>query len=428
MAVTNRRTRVRPLRLVLAAVAGLALAAGTWWSPLDRVLVWHWRVRLVTADDGHAARIVERIAAQGEFGLDALAALLGSARTSVVEAARDSIREEIGRWPALDADVRQRRSLRLAQALAAQVEQYNPAARRIASAFVVQILREEDAILSDERQDLVAACDRVLRACVLERRQALLARAERTATLGDDLSPHARAVLEGDPAAALWLKSPPGGGLPLGVVGSQSPPPDQQDLRADDKSDERARDTDSGEPGRLGAEAAANEAAHPITPSIDDDPRLIPADSSKSANDQPPGADPTDTLRWMHALHSGDLELRARAEEELTRQGFEALQLELARQLTDPNPRVRRELAESLPAMPGIDAHVWLVWLSRDEHADVRLAAMSVMATTADPNVIRRIEQMARTDVDPRVQRQGEKLLGLREAEHHTSGRHRKAQ
>ena len=130
----------------------------------------------------------------------------------------------------------------------------------------------------------------------------------------------------------------------------------------------------------------------------------------------------------MHALHSGDLALRARAEEELERQGFDALHLELARQLTDPDPRVRRELAESLPAMPGIDAHVWLVWLSRDEHADVRLAAMTVMATSSDPNVLRRIEQMARSDADPRVQRQGERLLGLREVGSRPNGGRRRAQ
>ena len=43
--------------------------------------------------------------------------------------------------------------------------------------------------------------------------------------------------------------------------------------------------------------------------------------------------------------------------------------------------------------MPGIDAHVWLVWLSRDENADVRLAALTVMATTSDPNVLRRIDR-----------------------------------
>ncbi len=77
--------------------------------------------------------------------------------------------------------------------------------------------------------------------------------------------------------------------------------------------------------------------------------------------------------------------------------------------------------------MPGIDAQVWLVWLSRDENPDVRLAAMTVMATTADPNVLRRIEQMARTDADPRIQRQGERLLGMRDAEHHSIGGRRVA-
>jgi hypothetical protein len=347
----------------------------------------------------------------------------------VVEAARHSIREEIGRWPALEASVRQHRSLRLAQALAAQVESFNPAARRIASGFVVQILRDEDAGQSDDRQELVAACEKVLRACVLERRQALLARQGRTATLGDDFSEHVRNVLDGDPLAALRVKSAPGSGLPLGVVSNPSPPSDMQGGSAGGESaDDRAREAAEDEPGRLGAEAAANEGAHPLPQSIDEDPRLRPTESSHSPNEPPPGADPTDTLRWMHALHSGDLELRARAEEELQRQGFEALQLELARQLTDPDPRVRRELAESLPAMPGIDAHVWLVWLSRDDHAEVRLAAMAVMATTADPNVLKRIEQMARTDADPRVQRQGEKILGIREADRQPSGRRRKAQ
>ncbi len=88
MTATNRKARLRPLRILLAAVAGLALAAGSWWSPLDQVLVWHWRIRLATADDSRAARIVERISAHGEVGLEALAALLGSARSSVVDAAR----------------------------------------------------------------------------------------------------------------------------------------------------------------------------------------------------------------------------------------------------------------------------------------------------------------------------------------------------
>jgi len=127
-------------------------------------------------------------------------------------------------------------------------------------------------------------------------------------------------------------------------------------------------------------------------------------------------------LRWMFALRAHEPSRRRRAEEELRALGFEALQLELALQLTDPNPTVRRELAESLPAMPGIDARTWLVWLSRDQNADVRLTAMSVMATTGDLNLMRRIEQMARRDVDPRVQRQGEQLLKVLQADSSSPG------
>ena len=41
----------------------------------------------------------------------------------------------------------------------------------------------------------------------------------------------------------------------------------------------------------------------------------------------------------------------------------------LARRATDPDPKVRRELAESLPSLPGIDAKPWLLELSYDENA-----------------------------------------------------------
>ncbi len=147
----------------------------------------------------------------------------------------------------------------------------------------------------------------------------------------------------------------------------------------------------------------------------------------------PPSGDETEeeagdeaaaVLRWMFALRANDPSRRRRAEEELRGAGIRsALQLEPGQeQLTDPDPRVRRELAESLPAMPGVDARNWLVWLSRDQNADVRLAAMAVMATCGDPNILRRIEQMARRDVDPRVQRQGEQLLKVIQADSQTTG------
>jgi hypothetical protein len=426
MTATNRTGRPRRRLLLLAVALGLIGAATAGWFPTDRVLVWHWRARLVTADDQQAAHYVEQIAARGECGLEALTALLGSARTSVAEAARQAIHREISTWSGLESAQRRQRAVRLAEALAAHMEQYPPTARRVASGFAVQFMHEPCCGRGEPCPELVAACEKILRASIVERHQAMLARRAG----GDKAESRERDRLgaDNDLALPLRIKAAPGGGLPLGAVPGHSTTDRSNDHAPGDvvPGPESGAQAASDEPARLSPEAAANSAAQALPPAEERMPLRQP-EQAHSSREPPPGADPTDTLRWMHALHSDDLALRIRAEEELGRQGFEALQIELARQLTDPDPRVRRELAESLPAMPGIDAHVWLVWLSRDEHPDVRLAAMTVMATTADPNVLRRLEQMARTDPDPRVQRQGEKLLGLREAERQPNGGRRRS-
>jgi len=93
---------------------------------------------------------------------------------------------------------------------------------------------------------------------------------------------------------------------------------------------------------------------------------------------------------------------------------FGARELALAKCLSDPRPEVRRKLAETLPSMAGVDAGMWLRWLGRDENPDVRLAAVSVMATTRDPALLRQVEQMAAGDPDPRVRRAAERVAQQR--------------
>jgi hypothetical protein len=115
---------------------------------------------------------------------------------------------------------------------------------------------------------------------------------------------------------------------------------------------------------------------------------------------------------WMHQLHSPDKMMVERAETHLAEAGFGPSQLDLARRLTSPDPAVREQLADILPQVPGIDAKTWLVWLSRDPRADVRLAAISVMATIDDPILLKRIREMARSDPDHRIQEQGQRLIG----------------
>jgi HEAT repeat protein len=87
----------------------------------------------------------------------------------------------------------------------------------------------------------------------------------------------------------------------------------------------------------------------------------------------------------------------------------------LARKLFDPNPEVRKALARALPRLQSVDAGPWLLRLSRDEDAEVRLAAITLMATTGDPSLLGQVEAAARQDPDPRIQEQAERIAQQRE-------------
>lgn len=79
------------------------------------------------------------------------------------------------------------------------------------------------------------------------------------------------------------------------------------------------------------------------------------------------------------------------------------MELELARQLVDPDPVVRKQLAQAVPRLQSIDAAPWLMWLCHDSDADVRMAAITLLATTGDTALLERVEAIARQDSDPRI-------------------------
>ena len=56
----------------------------------------------------------------------------------------------------------------------------------------------------------------------------------------------------------------------------------------------------------------------------------------------------------------------------------------------------------------------WLLRLTQDSDAEVRLAALTLLATTGDPTMLNRVQQIARQDRDPVVQRKIERLAGHR--------------
>jgi hypothetical protein len=116
----------------------------------------------------------------------------------------------------------------------------------------------------------------------------------------------------------------------------------------------------------------------------------------------------------MDLLHDPLPDTVAAAAAELHDRGLSGQHLELARDLTDPDPAVRRRLVDRLPDIPGLVARPWLLWLSHDDDADVRLAALTFLATSTDPRLLDYVRQLADRDQDPRIEALGTRL-GQRE-------------
>lgn len=115
-----------------------------------------------------------------------------------------------------------------------------------------------------------------------------------------------------------------------------------------------------------------------------------------------------ETMRLVERLHDPNRGPHAR--QELARRGLTRLELELAERLSDPNAATRLRWLEALPGINGIDARPWLLWLSRDADAEVRLTALGLMATSNEPEMLRRVGEMAREEIDPRVKEQAARI------------------
>lgn len=109
-----------------------------------------------------------------------------------------------------------------------------------------------------------------------------------------------------------------------------------------------------------------------------------------------------ETMDLMRQLRETDGQA-TRARTELIRRGFTEVDIELARRLFDPDPAVRKRMARSLPGLRSVDAAVWLLPLCRDPDADVRMTAVTLMATTGDPGLLEQVEALARQDDDSRI-------------------------
>jgi hypothetical protein len=127
-----------------------------------------------------------------------------------------------------------------------------------------------------------------------------------------------------------------------------------------------------------------------------------------STRSQPAESVPTRNLleRWLTA----DAAAAQPIERELAERGFGTLSPELVRQLFTDIVDDRVQLVRDVMITPGVDAKPWLLLLADDDVSDVRLAAVTVMATSSDPELLEKAWQVALHDRDPRLSALAERL------------------
>jgi HEAT repeat protein len=87
----------------------------------------------------------------------------------------------------------------------------------------------------------------------------------------------------------------------------------------------------------------------------------------------------------------------------LKERGLTSDELVLGSKFTASDPQVRLNLVDDLQVLPARTARWWLKELLSDSDANVRLKALTALATTNDPELIGIAREVAVEDTDPRV-------------------------
>ncbi len=90
-------------------------------------------------------------------------------------------------------------------------------------------------------------------------------------------------------------------------------------------------------------------------------------------------------------------------EQELSQRGFRRPSKRIVQKFFSSRSQDRLQLVEDVLTARGVDARPWLMLLAEDVDADVRLAAVTIMATSNDATLVEKAWQTAIRDRDPRI-------------------------
>jgi len=121
-----------------------------------------------------------------------------------------------------------------------------------------------------------------------------------------------------------------------------------------------------------------------------------------------------DTKSVIMLLGNSSAAIRDQAAVELVRRNLSNEEIRVANQLASPIVDVRLGLLESIANRTDIDPRPWLLWLAEDTNREVRMRAISSLATMNDGAVKQSLRQRLTSEHDPTVIAHIRRIVGQR--------------
>ena len=419
-AVSARRS---PSRL-LASIKGLAMVAGLFallvvaQAQSRRWLLERWATGF---SDLPVAEQVERllqIDALGDIATETVARRLVAKEDTVAATAYELLRERLSEWSSRDDASLGRAHQNMIAGLEAIAPELDGDRARWASDLLNQTLIECAERNIREVDDAFMAASRVLALVVppssdsgLDESDSLVAAtlASQTISTGDGtvrprLVPLAARVqqVEGPglpPVSTMTGQTPVVSGA---VASTQETAPQQLDTQPASSQETDFRITG----------AIPMGAAKVITVTKTADATSLAVQPARHLTKSP--YETFDTKSVISLLGSNQADVHDLAVEELVRRGLNNEEIRVANQLASPVVEVRLGLLESIVNRTDIDPRPWLLWLAEDPQSEVRMRAITTLATMDDAAVKQSLRRRLPYEHDPTVIAHIRRVVGVR--------------
>ncbi len=419
------------LMATLAALIGGCFLVS--WEAWPRIGRWHqhrlagqFAAQIAATPDGEVTIPIRQLASLGNAAMGPLVEAAASERAAVAEIAR----QEIGlAFAACQIQLREAADdqtaeamVALATALAENVERFGPAGRQWAERIALQMIDQADRFSATTATSLLGQCSRVL--------ESVPPRGPRLQTLGAAVAvPRQENVLRVPPPVDLRMLAAPSEQA-LATVQRQQPFAQPLESTLVEVLPEDGAN--------LPGPAPAEDFSPPWNGLRHDHQPPLSGDASLSVEVLPGQATPlpttprtriievptplemerqivefrglsTDTL--LARLAGSDKYVAGAMRIVLTERGMTDAGLDMAARTKSPDVAERMRLVEDVSALPAASARRLLRLLLGDDSGEVRLQALTVLATTNDPRLAELARTIAIGDEDPRVAELASRLL-----------------